>query len=206
MGDYGVYKISNVINDKLYVGITADIEKRWMQHLYAANSPQQRHEPLYIDMRNYGIDKFKIEVIEKGPDMAYMYRREKYWIQTLSTKRPHGYNTSSGYEWSAYVPKIQDESGDYSIYTYANSLTGEVFALDVDAYGPLKRIKQAERNPVSSPLLAKAMREIWEQGGKVIIRRIYACLEINKASRLRDAWLDAHGKKIGKGRTMLKDI
>jgi len=203
MGDYCVYKISNVINDKLYVGITNNVAKRWMQHYYAANSPQQRNEPLYIDMRNYGIDKFKMEVIEKGPDMAYMYGREKYWIQTLSTRRPHGYNSSSGYEPTAHVHKIQIESGPYSIYTYANSLSGEVFALDVDADGPIYKIREARRNGIYSTHLVKAIQEVWKQGGKVIIRRIHGHLEIDKAHQLRDDWLFAHGKKLGKGRSVV---
>ena len=58
-----VYKISNDINGKVYIGITEQtLETRWKGHLLSAQQKTNRH--LYNAMNKYGIEHFNIEVIE----------------------------------------------------------------------------------------------------------------------------------------------
>ena len=91
-----IYKIVNDINNKVYIGQTIDIEKRWYKHRYLASSGFDRH--LYNAMRKYGIDNFHIEVIEECPEEE-LDEREKHWIQQYnSTDRNYGYNKSFGGE------------------------------------------------------------------------------------------------------------
>ena len=61
-----IYKITNQINGKVYIGQTSKIDptKRWNEHRHAVIDPDQRERPLYRAMRKYGIDNFKFEVIE----------------------------------------------------------------------------------------------------------------------------------------------
>lgn len=61
-----IYKITNSINDKVYIGKTyQDIQIRFKQHIYDSCRRKYEQRPLYSAMRKYGTDKFKIELIEE---------------------------------------------------------------------------------------------------------------------------------------------
>lgn len=91
-----IYKITNNINNKVYIGQTINIEKRWYKHQYLAKTGFKRH--LYEAMRKYGIDNFSIEIIEEC-DADVLDDRERYWInQYKSFDRCYGYNKSFGGE------------------------------------------------------------------------------------------------------------
>ena len=85
-----VYKITNSLNGKIYVGQTRQkIEKRFLQHS-TANSP------LGQAMRQCGIENFTIEIIEECRTQEELNRREQFWIKVLNSKVPNGYNLSNG--------------------------------------------------------------------------------------------------------------
>ena len=56
----GIYKIINLNNNKLYIGRSNNIERRWKDHLQYSNNPSSReyHSPLHRAIRKYGIDSF----------------------------------------------------------------------------------------------------------------------------------------------------
>ena len=63
-----IYKISNTVNNKVYIGQTVfSTEERWKQHISASFDTGFRGDNLlYRAMRKYGRDKFHIETIEKA--------------------------------------------------------------------------------------------------------------------------------------------
>ena len=63
----GIYKITNKVNGKVYIGQSVDIKKRWNRHLHTVNNPNYKgyNYPLYRAMRKYGIENFLFEVIEE---------------------------------------------------------------------------------------------------------------------------------------------
>lgn len=93
-----VYKIINLLNGKVYIGITIQgSQTRWLHHLYEARSGSSF--PIHNAIRKYGKDSFKVEVIEEIEDKDYDYlkEREKYWIQYYdSYNRNKGYNLTLG--------------------------------------------------------------------------------------------------------------
>ena len=92
-----IYKITNNINGKSYIGQTKrTIEKRWQDHLSSAFSQSQHsyNYPLYIDIRKYGVKNFEITTIEKCP-INLLDEKEKYWIKFYDTKN-NGYNQTLG--------------------------------------------------------------------------------------------------------------
>lgn len=92
-----VYKITNRLNRKPYVGQTKQpIERRFMQHAKADS-------PLGNAMRNCGLDNFTIEIIEECETQEQVNERERFWIKVLNCKIPNGYNRSSGGEGHEYV-------------------------------------------------------------------------------------------------------
>lgn len=92
-----IYKISNDINDKLYIGKTLyTIERRWYQHKNnAKNRKDLKHLPLYSAMNKYGVEHFKIEEIEEVTNEKELSAREQYWIKFYNTYN-YGYNASIG--------------------------------------------------------------------------------------------------------------
>lgn len=57
-----VYKITNIINSKIYIGLTSNsIENRFEQHKKAANRIKiaQKVSYLYTAMKKYGVDNFR---------------------------------------------------------------------------------------------------------------------------------------------------
>ena len=84
-----IYKISNDINDKLYIGKTLyTIERRWSQHKNNARTRKDlEHLPLYSAMNKYGIEHFSIEAIEEVKDEKKLSEREQYWIKYTVTDK-----------------------------------------------------------------------------------------------------------------------
>lgn len=89
--EYRIYKIINIINDKIYVGFTGFIDPRFAQH--KRESRKYPHRPLYQAMNEYGVDKFSIELIEVWEcEIDMIFEREQYWIEHLNSMYPYGYN------------------------------------------------------------------------------------------------------------------
>lgn len=91
-----IYKITNSINGKMYVGQTRrDIETRWHEHLYYSHHKNRGYNCiLHQAIRKYGDDAFRVEEIEKCDNILLM-EREMYWIKELGTTK-NGYNISTG--------------------------------------------------------------------------------------------------------------
>lgn len=90
-----IYKITNDINGKVYVGQTAfTLEKRWREHRSktCCGSPCAIHNA----MRKYGTEHFHMEQIDVAASKAELNEKERYWIKTLNTLYPNGYNLTEG--------------------------------------------------------------------------------------------------------------
>jgi group I intron endonuclease len=94
----GIYKITNKVNNKVYIGVSLDIEKRWKQHKinYLNSSNKEYNKYLYQDFRKYGIENFVFEILEELPK-SEIYEREKYWIKYFDSS-VSGYNETLGGE------------------------------------------------------------------------------------------------------------
>ena len=86
-----IYKITNKINGKMYIGETnRTVEIRWRQHKSRAKDPQYT-EYLYQAMRKYGIENFIIECLEQcRPEERF--HKETDYIILYNTLAPNGYN------------------------------------------------------------------------------------------------------------------
>lgn len=91
-----IYKISNNINGKFYIGKAINAEKRFKRHKYLAKKGVKRH--FYNAIRKYGENNFTLSIIEEC-DNEIINDREKYWIERLNATNPLiGYNNASGGE------------------------------------------------------------------------------------------------------------
>lgn len=93
-----LYKISNALNDKIYIGQTIDPYKRWCAHKTKSKSIKPT---MYIHnaMSKYGIENFKFEIIASSKTQHDTNEAEKQLIkQYESLYYQNGYNLSIGGE------------------------------------------------------------------------------------------------------------
>lgn len=87
----GIYKITNKINNKTYIGQSIDIEKRWKQHIYRSSLSELEYpEKIYQAIRKYGINNFLFEIIEEC-SVNQLDEKELYWINFYNSYI-NGYN------------------------------------------------------------------------------------------------------------------
>lgn len=91
----GIYKITNTLNDKCYIGQSIDIETRWLQHIYESKTLRHKYK-IYLALNEYGVENFDFEVLEECPqDNKILNDREIYWIEYYNSFN-EGYNMTRG--------------------------------------------------------------------------------------------------------------
>ena len=60
----GIYKITNTITNDFYIGSSKNIKKRWRDHKCQSKWNEHPNNQMYLDMQEYGKDKFVFEVLE----------------------------------------------------------------------------------------------------------------------------------------------
>jgi group I intron endonuclease len=96
-----VYKITNLINGKLYIGKADDVVERWQKHL--SDTRTMRGFILHNAIRKYGKENFDISVIEECESEEKALEREMFWIAEYKTNickygNQFGYNLTDGGE------------------------------------------------------------------------------------------------------------
>lgn len=105
----GVYKITNTVNGKFYVGSSKDIKGRWYQHKKKLREGIHGNLHLQNAWNLYGEDSFKFEIVEEC-DSAMQFEREQYYLDSLNPFDDNGYNIvrqiSKEYMSDNYMIKI----------------------------------------------------------------------------------------------------
>lgn len=99
----GIYKITNNINNKVYIGQSINIEKRWREHKRRAFVQNKEYNKyLYNAFRKYGLDNFSFEIIIECP-REQLNELECFYIrQYNSCNELYGYNETDGYNQPQY--------------------------------------------------------------------------------------------------------
>ena len=122
-----IYKISNDINNKVYIGKTTfTIKKRWGEHKHDLYIRDKHNRPLYKAMLKYGIEHFHIEVLEEC-SREELNDREQYWIKEYNSFH-NGYNATRGGDGKLYV----DERPIIDLWDSGYPIRQIVMALKVD--------------------------------------------------------------------------
>ena len=92
----GIYKITNLVNGKVYIGQSTNIKRRWKDHKKDAfwRSGPDYDYPLYRAMRKYGLDNFSFEIIEEC-NKNELNEKEKFYIAQYNSYK-NGYNQTEG--------------------------------------------------------------------------------------------------------------
>ena len=60
----GIYKITNTITGDFYIGSSKNVKRRLAAHKWPSKWNQYPNNPMYLDMKKYGVDKFEFEILE----------------------------------------------------------------------------------------------------------------------------------------------
>lgn len=109
----GIYKITNSVNGKSYIGQSININKRVKEHFYKASCPKDisYFSILHEAIRKYGEEKFYIEVVEEC-DYEKLDELERYYIKKFNTLTPNGYNILSGGQQTRAIPNYCKDCGE----------------------------------------------------------------------------------------------
>jgi len=84
----GIYKITNKINNKYYIGSSVDIigkQGRFNNHIWKLIGNRHDNEHLQNAWNKYGIDVFVFEIIEII-DISKLISREQYYLDCITDK------------------------------------------------------------------------------------------------------------------------
>lgn len=105
----GIYKITNTVNGKIYIGQSRDLKQRRQDEILK----QRVNRHLKNSFKKYGVDKFQIEILAEC-DIEQLDELEKHFIAEYDSTNPMiGYNkTYGGRHKYKFSPEArQDMSG-----------------------------------------------------------------------------------------------
>jgi group I intron endonuclease len=91
----GIYKITNTLDNKSYIGQSVDVYKRWCDHCKCGcGIDTPKNNKLYAAMEQDGIENFTFELLEECP-REELNKKEAFYID-LYESNDYGYNATKG--------------------------------------------------------------------------------------------------------------
>ena len=104
-----IYAITNIINNKIYVGQTRDIERRFRHHKLYLKNGKHPNEQLQEDYNEYGEDCFEYTILCEC-DLKLLDEMEEYYIRKLmSHDKNTGYNKTYGGKGSCKTSEVKEK-------------------------------------------------------------------------------------------------
>lgn len=126
-----IYKITNNVNNKIYIGQTIqDVKERFYQHCATKCSQAVLDMAIHKAIIKYGKHNFTLEVIEEL-DSSDLNDRERYWIQYYDSYK-NGYNSTIGGQDGAKPYKGLDSEPIIKEYLSGKSLRNIGAQFNVD--------------------------------------------------------------------------
>ena len=131
----GIYKITNLVNGKIYYGSSKDIEKRWRIHKNNLNNNKHHNIKLLNAWNKYGEENFKFDIIEECNE-TILLEREQYYLDlkpdyNIGLKSSGGDNLTKNPNKNEIVSKITDSIRKrYCLMT--SEQKKEIFSLPMD--------------------------------------------------------------------------
>ena len=78
----GIYKITNIVNNKFYIGSAKNILARFANHKSTLKYNKHNNEYLQLSYNKYGVDNFKYDILEEC-SCENLIIREQFYIDNL---------------------------------------------------------------------------------------------------------------------------
>lgn len=123
----GIYKITNKINNKVYIGMTTkDIEVRWKQHLKVSKSKNDKnHRLIHKAILKYGVKNFTFDKLYETDviNLEHLKELEISYIEQYNSFK-NGYNLTKGGD-GTYGYKLSKSRKDYLSKLYLGAKLSE---------------------------------------------------------------------------------
>ena len=109
----GIYKVTNNINKKVYIGQSVDIYSRWNHHKSCCKN-EKCHEyntPFYRALRKYGLENFVYCVLEENVLRENLNMREMGWIEYYDSFYC-GYNMTAGGNQTIFSEEFKEKMSE----------------------------------------------------------------------------------------------
>lgn len=110
-----VYKIINTMTGDFYIGSSKNVKRRWASHKCQSVWNKRLNNPMYLDMKKYGVDKFEFQILEEV-EIEQLKETEQKFIETLkptyNRNRADGWDIERYKEWQEEYRKT-DKCKDY---------------------------------------------------------------------------------------------
>ena len=165
-----IYLIENTCTHKKYVGLTVmSLQNRWGNHLRTAFESMS-NTPLHKSIREFGKDNFTITCIEESLSQEILPEKEKYWIETLGTIAPNGFNVlEGGQTGGGRRKKIVYEGVEYNSIVQATYILSQKSGLPEHVVA--KRLQANKKIPVMARKHSKhpdAGSNLWRRWKQLI--------------------------------------
>lgn len=209
----GIYKITNKVNRKCYIGQSINIKQRWKNHKKDAfwkGGPDYEY-PLYRAIRKHGIESFSFEIIEEC-DVGQLNEKEIYYIAFYqSNKREFGYNQNKGGQLNSHSCKLTDDKVVQIIHRLRNTFdTAEVickdFGVGATTIRDINRGDKYYREDECYPIRPKlqTLQDYQDQIHQSVTNSATG-IDINKLVSARVYYCPVCGKEISYGAKMCVD-
>jgi len=193
-----VYKITNLINNKIYIGQTVlTLEKRWYNHTTKAN----RKSTMLISrsIAKYGAENFNKEIIDVANTQLELNEKEIFWINKLNARDINiGYNISKGGTGGNIIKNLSNKEDIYKKRAASNrgkKRTAE-FKLSCSIRKKGQKLTKETKDKISKSLsgntLSKETKEKIRISG---VGRIHSEETKQKMSKSAEHRLNLHVKK-----------
>lgn len=108
----GIYQIKNIINNKVYIGSSNNITKRWKQHIDNLVNNLHKNYKLQNEFNEYGMINFYFSILEIVKNEKDLFEREQDYIDNITIENNYNILSYANYE---YVERIKD---NYSILEF----------------------------------------------------------------------------------------
>lgn len=103
-----VYKITNKINNKIYIGVTNNYKKRWNNECSYPRDPKRR-QVIQEAIHKYGKNNFTFELLHSNLSLESAAEYENYYANKYNSYVPNGYNVAKCGE---YHPNCKPQYGE----------------------------------------------------------------------------------------------
>jgi group I intron endonuclease len=168
---FSIYKITNKINGKLYIGYSCRPNNRWYDHKKYALSG--RKGILNDAIRKYQSNNFNFEIIYQSLDKIHTHKiMEDYFIEEYKSRAPNGYNNAPGGQGGAlflgfkHTMETKEKISKARMGTFASKETKEKISFSLS--GKLNPMYGKRHSEVTKQKIRdKALGRPSKQKGKV---------------------------------------